>query len=115
MQLTMATFHAGRYAESVEHARTAIAEAPGLPALHAFLAVSHVALGPYDEAKSAFAAASKAGPEYIERLLSGTIIGREPKQGSRLRGYLRVAAGLDDPGIVENLPRHSNSAASSPR
>ena len=36
-QLTMATFHAGRYAESVEHARNAIAEAPGLPPLHAFL------------------------------------------------------------------------------
>jgi adenylate cyclase len=102
-QLTMATFHAGRYAESVEHARNTIAEAPGLPALHAFLAASHVALGRYDEAKTAFAAAVKAGPEYIERILSGTLTGRAPRPGSRLRGNLRVAAGLDDPGTVENL------------
>jgi adenylate cyclase len=93
-QLTMACFAAKRYVEAIEYAKLALAEAPDLPPVLAYLAASYAALGRHDEAKSALKAARKAGPEYVESLLSGThAIVKSP---SGLRTCLRVAAGLED-------------------
>jgi adenylate cyclase len=103
-QLAMATWAAKRYSEAVEHARAGIAEAPGIPPLHAFLAASYVGLGQYDQAKSAMADARRTGPEYVESQLNGTNLqARDPKRRARFVTFLRVAAGLEDPSAAEAL------------
>jgi adenylate cyclase len=103
-QLVMATFHLGRYVDAIEQARQAIVESPGLPALHAFLAASLAALGQYEEAKAAFLVAQKAGPEYVARLVSGNVTGRDTAGSNRrITTFLRIAGGLEDPSAAKSL------------
>jgi adenylate cyclase len=95
--LTMACFAARRYSEAVEHAKRGIAEAPQLSPLQAWLAASYVGLGQYSQAGSALAAARRAGPKYIELLLSGKLTAHTPDYRARVTTFLRIAAGLEDP------------------
>src|SRR5262249_24096746 len=97
--LTMANFAARRYREAIEHARHGIAETPELSPLQTSLAASYVGLGQYDHARSAFAAACRAGPKYVELIISGNITthNRNPNYRARMTTFLRIAAGLENP------------------
>jgi adenylate cyclase len=98
--LAMANFAVGRYPEAIEHARRAIAEAPQLSPPHAWLAASYVGLGQYDQARSALTAARRAGPKYIELLLSGKITAHNPDYRARVTTFLRIAAGLENTKVA---------------
>ena len=99
--LTMACFAARRYPEAIEHAKRGIAEAPELSPLQAWLAASYVGLGQYDQARSALAAARRAGPKYVELLLAGNLTAHNPDYRARVTTFMRIAAGLEDPSAAE--------------
>ncbi|MDI1282753.1 MAG: adenylate/guanylate cyclase domain-containing protein [Reyranella sp.] len=102
-QLAMACFSAQQYANSVTYAQLGIDEAPGLPSLHVYLAMSYVALGEIERAKAALGAARRVGPEFVERVLTGTFPHRNPEHLRRMTTFLHIAAGLEDPSTAEAL------------
>ena len=101
--LTMACFAASRYPEAIEHAKRGIAEAPELAPLQAWLAASYVGLGKYDQARSALAAARRAGPKYTDLLIKGNITAHTPDYRARVTTFIRIAAGLEEPSAAETL------------
>jgi adenylate cyclase len=101
--LTMACFAARRYQEAIEHARRGIAEAPELSPLQAWLAASYVGLGQHDQARSALAAARRTGPKYVDLLISGNITAHNPDYRARVTTFMRIAAGLEDPSVADNV------------
>lgn len=99
-QLAMASFGAKQYANGVAYAQLGLAEAPGLPPLHLYLATNYVGLGEIEKARAALAEARRLGPEFTERHLTGKLAGAD-----RERQWLfsRIAAGLEDPSAAEAL------------
>lgn len=94
-QLAMACLCTDRYAEGVEYALLAIAQAPIGPALHAQLAMNYVGLGELAKAKAALDDARRIGPGFVQRALEGDLSFRRPQDRQKVTGFLRVAAGLD--------------------
>ena len=99
-QLAMASFGAKQYSKGVAYALLGIREAPGLPPLHVFLATNYVGLGEIEKAKAAMAEALRVGPEFVERHVSGSIVGPNRE---RQQIFARIAAGLEDPVAAEAL------------
>ncbi len=101
LQLTMGYLFTGDYGRGAEHARLGIADAPGVPQLHGHLAMNLVGLGDIAAAISACAEARRLAPAWVERCLAGRISYRKPEHLRRATTFLRIAAGLDDPGAAD--------------
>ena len=102
-QLAMACLFTGRYAEGVDYALLAIAQAPIGPALHAQLAMNYVGLGEVAKAKAALEDARRIGPGFVQRALEGDLSFRRPQDRQKVTGFLRIAAGLEEPGAADML------------
>lgn len=93
----------GDYGRGVEFARLGIAEASGLPHLHGHLALNLVGLGDIAAAKDACADARRLAPVWVENFLAGRAIFRKPEHLRRATTFLRIAAGLEEPGAADAL------------
>ena len=102
-QLAMACVLTGRYAEGVENALLAIAQAPIGPALHSQLAMNYVGLGEIGKAKAALEDARRISPGFVQRALEGDLSFKREQDRQRATGFLRIAAGLEDPATADAL------------
>jgi len=102
LNLAMACGCARRYADGVAYATTGIREAPHLATLYAHLAVNLVGLGDIAKARAALAEATRIAPGQVERSLAGFMF-RNPEHQRRGTIFLRVAAGLEEPGAADAL------------
>jgi adenylate cyclase len=103
LQLSMCHLLTGDYRRVVDYARLGIADAPGVPQLHGHLAMNLVGLGDIAAAKGACAEARRLAPAWVERCLAGRIVYRKPEHLRRATTFLRIAAGLEDPGAADAL------------
>ncbi len=101
MLATVACFNRD-YAKGVEYAQLGIAEAPLLPALHAYLAINQVGLGEISKAKEAFDAVRRLAPAWVNAKGSGVELGTAEHQ-RRVATFRRIAAGLEDPSAADPL------------
>ena len=102
-QLALASICSGQYANGVEYALLGIGEAPGYPHLSTSLAVSYVGLGEIGKGKAALDEARRVGPESVASRLAGGLRFRKPEHHRRYITFLRIAAGLEDPGAADAL------------
>jgi tetratricopeptide (TPR) repeat protein len=101
--LSMCYVLTGDYHRGAEFAQLGIADAPGLPQLHGHLAMNLVGLGDIAAAQVACAEARRLSPAWVAHCLAGRIIYRKPEHLRRATTFLRVAAGLEDPGAAAAL------------
>ncbi len=101
--LSMAYLCTGGYDQGVEFARLGLGDAPTLPQLHGHLAMNLVGLGDIAQAKKPFNEARRLAPAWVERGLTGRFIYRKPEHLRRATTFLRIAAGLEDPGAANAL------------
>jgi len=102
MLLSAAYLVTGDYGLGVESAQLGIAEAPGSPQLHGYMAMNLVGLGDIAKSKDALDAARRLAPAWVERRLAGFVY-RKPEHLRRATTYLRIAAGLEDPSAADAL------------
>ena len=95
-QLALACVLTGAYAEGVEYALLGLADAPDVPQLHGFLAMSHVGLGDIGKAKDAFDTRTSARGGLGGARPSRRLRLRKPEHLRRATTLLRIAAGLED-------------------
>jgi hypothetical protein len=93
----------GDYARGVEHARLSIADAPGVPQSHGHLAMNLVGVGDIAGAGHACGETRRLAPAWVERGLAGRIVYRKPEHVRRATTFLRIAAGLEEPGAADAL------------
>jgi hypothetical protein len=74
-----------------------------VPQGHGHLAMNYVGLGDIAKAKDASAEASRLAPGWVERCLAGRFAYRKPEHLRRATTFLRIAAGLEDPGAADAL------------
>jgi hypothetical protein len=60
-------------------------------------------LGDIAQAKKPFNEARRLAPAWVERGLTGRFIYRKPEHLRRATTFLRIAAGLEDPGAANAL------------
>ena len=101
--LTIGSACAKQYASGVEYGLLGIEEEPGVPGLHAYLAINYVGLGEIGKAMQALERARSLAPGFVERGLAGGFVHRDPQHLRRATTFLRIAAGLDDPSAAEAL------------
>jgi adenylate cyclase len=101
--LSMAHFLARDYASGIEWGLKAASEAPRLLNVQTFLALNYVGLGEIARAKTALETARNLSPEYVQSRLNGYSVYRQPEDRRRQTVFLRIAAGLEDPGAAEAL------------
>ena len=65
--------------------------------------MNYVGLSEGDRAKVAFEMARGLAPEYVQSRLDGISIYRKPEDRKRQVVFLRIAAGLEDPGAADAL------------
>jgi TolB-like protein/cytochrome c-type biogenesis protein CcmH/NrfG len=99
--LAFASFAAKQYAEGVHWASRALNEMPSLAYAYHSLAVCLVGLGEIDKAKAAFATGQKLAPEYFRIKAEGGSSLARAEDRKRSVTFLRVAAGLEDPGAAD--------------
>ena len=96
-------FAAGEYAKAAEFAQRSVGEAPNLPASRLCLVISWIALGEIDRARSEFQVLRNLAPQIVEARLAGRFTFSSPSLVQRATTFLRIAAGLEDPGAAEAL------------
>jgi TolB-like protein/class 3 adenylate cyclase len=101
--LAFASFGAKQYAEGIRWALRAINEMPAMVQPHLNLAICRVGAGEIEKAKEAFETAQRLAPEFIRLRLEGMSSYFLPQDRARQRTFLRIAAGLEDPGAAEPL------------
>ncbi|MEO6745395.1 MAG: adenylate/guanylate cyclase domain-containing protein [Caldimonas sp.] len=101
--LALAHFCKREYQEALEYAVLGAGEAPDYAILHMNIAISHVGLGDVEAGKKAFEFASRLAPELTKSRLSGGAFLRNPENRHRYVTFMRIAAGLEDPGMAEAL------------
>jgi hypothetical protein len=57
-----------------------------------------VGVGDIEAAKDACAEARRLAPAWVERGLAGRFFYRKPEHQRRVRTFMRIAAGLEEPG-----------------
>jgi len=102
MLLSAAYLVTGDYGLGVECAQLGIAEAPGWPQLHGYMALNLVGLGEIAKAKDALDVTRRLSPTWVERRLAGFVY-RKPEHLRRAMTFLRIAAGLEAPGAADAL------------
>jgi adenylate cyclase len=101
--LAFAHFTARDYEKGVQWAVLAASEAPSLAVIHHHLALCYVGAGEIAKAKTAFDNFRRLAPELAKARLEGVTILRRPEDRPRYTTFLRIAAGLEDPGVAERL------------
>jgi adenylate cyclase len=91
------------YAKGIEYSLLGIEEAPGIPALDAYLAVNYVGSGDIDKSKEPLAEERRIAPRFVERALAGGLMLRNQEHLRRVTTFLRIAAGLEDPSAADAL------------
>jgi adenylate cyclase len=99
--LAYANILSRNYAKAVEHTTLAISESPNLLAALVWGTVANVGVGDIESAKATFEKARQLGPAYIQIRLDGRWMMRRAEDQHRCTVFLRVAAGLDEPGAAE--------------
>ncbi|MFZ2296175.1 MAG: winged helix-turn-helix domain-containing protein [Polaromonas sp.] len=97
-------FSAGDYAKGADTTQRCIGEAPAFSPPRLCLVVNLVGLAEIARAKSEFQVWSRLAPELVEPRLSGRWLSSDPEYCQRATTFLRVAAGLQDPGAADALP-----------
>ena len=102
--LAVAHFGKKEDQEALEYALLGASEAPDLAILHLHIAISHVGLGNIERGKKALGVATRLAPELTKARLSGRVtIFRNPEDQHRYTTFIRIAAGLEDPGMADAL------------
>ena len=99
MLLALASFVVGDYRASAEWAMLV----PPAPAAWQHLAACHVGLQEYDRARAAIEQARALAPEMLEARLAGASLFRRPEDRHRHTMFMRIAAGLEDAELAEDL------------
>lgn len=101
--LADACFYLCDYARGLEFGLRAVAEARGGGTTWHNVALCYVALGEMEKARTALDNARRSAPKWIENALSGRTVLRRPEDRRKYRLFLRIAAGLEDPGAADPL------------
>jgi hypothetical protein len=101
--LAHASFGAARYVDGAGWARRALNEMPAYPPPHLYLTICLVGMRQVDEAKATFVAGRDLAPRFFSRRLEDTPAYVRPKDRQRAVVFLRIAAGLEDPGVADPL------------
>ena len=101
--LADACFYLCDYARGLEFGLRAVAEARGGGTTWHNVALCYVALGEMEKARTALDNARRSAPKWIENALSGSTVLRRPEDRRKYRLFLRIAAGLEDPGAADPL------------
>ena len=103
--LAMVCLCLGKYADGIEYVRLSMREQPGHGGLHAMLAMLLVGLGEISQAKAALEEERRLGVGWamVERGLAGGFTYRKPEHLQRATTFIRIAAGLEDPGAADAL------------
>ncbi len=99
--LATASCLSGDYANGVDYGEHGLSLAPAYSFIYAHLAVNYVGMGEIDKAKSAFESARRLSPGWAESRLRGEISFRKREDVQRYTTFLRIAAGLEDPGAAD--------------
>ena len=99
--LTICCLGAREYEKGVEYGSRGVDEYPESGTLHLNLAMCLVGNREFDKAHSAVEDARRCEPELVQRWSDGKIVFRRPEDLHRIRTFLRVAMGLDDPSAAE--------------
>ncbi|MGH9577767.1 MAG: hypothetical protein ACRD3R_10055, partial [Terriglobales bacterium] len=102
-QLALACFVTKEYSKGVEWGLLAIGEAPDHPTALQHLATCYVGLGEIEKAKVSLENLRRLSPEFLESRLKGMSTFRRPADRERQVVFMRIAAGLEDPGAAEAL------------
>jgi len=97
--LSLASFVCADYRAGIEWAQ----RAPDVPMAVHNRAACHIGLGELDLAARATQEARELSPESLEARLAGTSVFRRPEDRQRHTIFLRVAAGLEDAEVVDDL------------
>lgn len=101
--LGFACFAAHDYAEASKAAQAALREAPSSAVPHVLGAISYVGVGEIEPARAAFQALQRIAPKLAEARLAGLWLATNPGYVKRAHTFLRIAAGLDDPGAADAI------------
>ena len=101
--MAVAHCRAGRYEEGIQWETRVVNDMPRMAAAHNILVVCLVGAGRIEEAKAAFATAWAVAPEYFLWRLDGRSFFALAEPNRRVVTFLRIAAGLEDPGAADAL------------
>ena len=102
--LASAHFCKKEYQKALEYALLGASEAPDWAICHVYIANAHIGLGNVEKGKEAFKVATNLAPEMMESRLSGGVtLYRNPEMQHRYTTFIRIAAGLEDPGMADAL------------
>ena len=101
--LSWTYFAACDYHHAVESAQRAVSEAPKMSSPRLCLVVSRVALGEIDRARADFQILNSLAPELVRPRIAGEWLSTDPDYKRRATTFMRIAAGLEDPGAAEAL------------
>ena len=98
--LGWAHFSARNYESGVDWAEHSVGESPNFPASHLCVLLNAVGLGQIERAKAAFQIWQKLAPAVVEERLRGEWLSGDRDFTTRATSFLRIAAGLDEPGAA---------------
>lgn len=101
--LAQACYLARDYTKAIEYALLGVSEAPKFLGLYGSLAVSYVGLGDIEKAKATVDKARALSPDYLQSRLGGAAPFRKAEHRQRFLTFLRIAAGLEEPGAADAL------------
>ena len=102
-ELAQAYLMIKQYADGMVWAMRARAVAPRSVLPHLLLTVLQVGLGDLDQARAALNEARRLAPELVQKRLETKSVSRGPEFRQRYDTFLRVAAGLDEPGAADAI------------
>lgn len=101
--MAFAHFAARRYADAAAWASRALENHPEMIQIQGIHAACLVGLGEIDRAMAVFESLRKAAPDYAKLSLEGATMFAQPKDRLRMRTFMRIAAGIDDPSAADAL------------
>ncbi|HEX4351719.1 MAG TPA: hypothetical protein VHZ95_02370 [Polyangiales bacterium] len=99
--VAFAQFAAGNYSAAVEAATATLNESPGAAAAHVVRTMSWVGVGDITRAKYEFQELHRMAPALVEARLGEKWSSSHPRSMKRAQVFLRIAAGLEEPGDID--------------
>ncbi len=112
--LGFAHFAQGDDARAAQLAQTALRDAQDSPMLRLLGTLSWVGLGEIVQAQAAFQTLRQIAPRMAQARLDGHWLAASPRYLRRAQTFLRIAAGMEDPGAAEDLRCDHAGAATRP-
>ena len=103
LTLAVACFGARDYEKSLHWASLAIRDAPNYPQAHLHVALACVGLADIEKAKAALDRTRRIAPEFVQSRLEGYTPRRKPEDRQHFTVFLRIAAGLEEPGAADKF------------